>query len=112
MLNLKIFVSSPGDVGSEREICIRIIDRVQASFVRHLTLTTYLWEHEPMEPIQDFQSNIDDPGDYDIVICILWSRLGTRLHSRHRRDDDTTYRSGTEYEFERALEARNNRGGV
>src|SRR6266478_6710740 len=103
MLNLRIFLSSPGDVGRERESCRKIINRVEASLGRAVTLNPYFWEHEPMRPSEDFQSNIDDPGSFDIVICVLWSRLGTRLGTRHRRADGSSYSSGTEYEFEQAI---------
>ena len=52
---------------------------------------------------KDFQENIPSPAEFHIVLCILWSRLGTRLHSKHRRDDGTPYQSGTEFEFEEAV---------
>src|SRR5262249_45068676 len=50
------------------------------------------------------QANIPQPADFDLVVCVLWSRLGTRLHpGRYQRPDGSTYSSGTEYEFETAL---------
>lgn len=52
---------------------------------------------------KDFQENIPSPAEFDIVVCVLWSRLGSRLHSRHRRHDGTAYQSGTEFEFEEAV---------
>jgi len=54
----------------------------------------------------DFQGNIPKPSDFDIVICILWSRLGSPLNEKYRRADGSPYESGTEYEFEGANEAR------
>ena len=54
---------------------------------------------------RDFQENIPSPAEFDIVVCILWSRLGSRLHSKHRRHDGTAYQSGTEFEFEEAVRA-------
>jgi WD40 repeat protein len=110
MKTIRIFISSPGDVGRERELAGRIIARVQASFGRQVTLESYFWEHEPMRATTDFQSNISDPAEFDVVVCILWSRLGSRLHSQHQRPDGTTYASGTEYEFERAVEGFRLRG--
>src|SRR5438045_1273780 len=97
--SFRIFISSPGDVGRERELARRIIRRVEASFGRQVELNEYLWEHEPMRGTADFQGNIDDPAKFDIVVCILWSRLGSRLHSQHQRPDGSRYKSGTEYEF-------------
>jgi hypothetical protein len=106
MLDLRIFVSSPGDVGREREIAQRIIARLQGEFTAQARLTPYFWEHEPMlANAGDYQENIPAPGDFDIFLCLLWSRLGTRLGSKHRTQDGKTFESGTVYEFENALEA-------
>ena len=105
MRTLRIFISSPGDVGREREIARRVIPRVEASFGRRIKLEPYFWEHEPMRGTFDPQQNIPDTYDFDIVVCILWSRLGSRLHpGRHQRADGTPYASGTQFEFERAVE--------
>ncbi len=101
---LRIFVSSPGDVGREREVCSRVLDRLQAEFAGSIRLEPYFWEHEPMRAHKDFQSQIESPSDFDLFVCILWSRLGTRLHPGvHHRADGSPYASGTEYEFEDAM---------
>ena len=106
MIEVKIFVSSPGDVGREREITQRVIARLQGEFSAHAKLDPYFWEHEPMLANSgDYQENIPAPGDFDIFLCLLWSRLGTRLGSKHRTHDGKTFESGTVYEFENALEA-------
>ena len=63
-----------------------------------------------MRATTDFQGNIPMPSDYDIVICILWSRLGSALNEKYRRADGTPYASGTEYEFEDATQARQLKG--
>ena len=39
------------------------------------------------------------------MIAILWSRLGTRLPKDFRRADGSRYESGTEYEFEDAVQS-------
>jgi hypothetical protein len=106
MLDLRIFVSSPGDVGREREIAQRIIARLQGEFTAQARLTPYFWEHEPMlANAGDYQENIPAPSDFDIFLCLLWSRLGTRLGSKHRTRDGKTFESGTASEFQNALEA-------
>jgi hypothetical protein len=103
---LRIFVSSPGDVGREREIAGKVMERVDAHFGRDVKLEPYFWEHEPMRGTGDFQESIEDIGNFDIVMCILWSRLGSRLHpTKHHRPDGTPYKSGTEFEFEEAIRA-------
>jgi len=104
---LRIFISSPGDVGREREVAYRVIKRVEARFGERVKLEGYFWEHEPMRTTRgDFQENIPEPANFDLVVCILWSRLGSRLHPRIlQRPDGSPYASGTEYEFESATES-------
>ena len=107
MITLRIFISSPGDVGREREVAYRIVERVEARFGERVKLEGYFWEHEPMRATRgDFQENIPEPADFDLVVCILWSRLGSRLHPGvHQRADGSAYASGTEYQFENAMES-------
>jgi eukaryotic-like serine/threonine-protein kinase len=100
---IRIFVSSPGDVQLERLKAAEVVERIQGEVSAHAKLMPYFWEHEPMLATKDFQENIPSPADFDIVVCILWSRLGSRLHSKHRRHDGTAYESGTEFEFEEAV---------
>ena len=66
----------------------------------------YLWEDEPLQADDTFQAQIIDPADVEIVVCILWARLGSALpdEPRFRRRDETRYESGTQYEIERVLE--------
>jgi tetratricopeptide (TPR) repeat protein len=110
MFNLRIFISSPGDVGRERETSGRVIARLQAEFRGLAQLEPYFWEYEPMMAVKDFQENIPSTAEFDIVVCILWSRLGSRLHSKHQKPDGTPYESGTEFELVTATEAYKVRG--
>jgi len=102
---LRIFISSPGDVGQERLIATRTLERLQGEFAGAVELEPILWEHEPLRASAHFQEQIVPPSQTDIVICILWSRLGTRLPEQFQRADGTLFSSGTEWEFEDALQA-------
>ena len=104
MKTLQIFISSPGDVFEERAIADRVIDRLQSEYAGRIVLEPVLWEHEPLVATANFQEQIVQPSDTDIVIAILWSRLGTRLPKGYTRQDGSRYESGTEYEFEEAIE--------
>ena len=103
MTELSIFVSSPGDVAEERSLASRVIDRLGKEFGPDVTLSPIFWEHEPLTASSTFQDQLVRPSDTDIVVCILWSRLGTRLPAQFTREDGSRYDSGTEYEFEDAL---------
>ncbi len=107
---LRIFISSPGDVGQERVIAGRVIERLAGEFGDSVTLDAVLWEHEPMRATSHFQEQIIRPSETDIVVCILWSRLGSRLPEGFRRADGSTFASGTEWEFEDAAAAYRARG--
>jgi tetratricopeptide (TPR) repeat protein len=107
---LRIFISSPGDVGQERVIAARLLERLQGEFANAIELEPILWEHEPLRASAHFQEQIVPPSQTDIVICILWSRLGTRLPEQFHREDGSLYSSGTEWEFEDALKSFRERG--
>ena len=106
MEKLRIFVSSPGDVGRERLLSRHVIARLRGEYGRRVDLEAYFWEHEPMRGSTDFTGTIPDPSAFDIVVCILWSRLGSPLNENYRKADGSPYASGTEYEFEVALAGR------
>src|SRR4051794_16107064 len=107
---LQIFVSSPGDVGRERVIAGHVIARLRGEFRRRVDVSPYFWEHEPMRANTDYQGNIPQPSEFDIVVCILWSRLGSPLNEKYRRADGSVYDSGTQYEVEVAEESRRHVG--
>lgn len=107
---LRVFVSSPGDVSEERVVTQRVVERINARFAPHVRLSAILWEHEPLPASITPQSGVPDPAECDFVVCILWSRLGTRLPPEVTRRDGSRYGSGTEYEFERAIGAWTERG--
>lgn len=102
---IRIFISSPGDVFEERTLAQRVIERVQAEFAGRAVLEPVFWEHEPLLATDTFQTQITKPSDADIMVAILWSRLGTRLPKDFTRKDGSRYESGTEFEFEDAVEA-------
>ncbi len=110
MENLRIFISSPGDVLEERTLAERVIDRLQSEFAGRVTLEPTFWEHEPLVATAGFQEQLVRPSETDIVISILWSRLGTRLPPSFTRPDGSRYESGTEFEFEDAAASYREKG--
>lgn len=110
MRTFRIFVSSPGDVAEERLIARRVIERLRARFVENVEIEPIFWEHEPLAASASFQDQLPHPSEAHAVVCILWSRLGTRLPPTFRKPDGSHYASGTEFEFENALAGFRSRG--
>jgi hypothetical protein len=105
--SLVVFISSPGDVRPERAAAERIVTRLARQFITNFEITSIRWERKPLRATADFQSQIPRASLAHIVVVILWSRLGSLL-------DENQYRglisgkpvTGTEYEFEDALNGR------
>ncbi len=113
--SLRIFVSSPGDVKATREIAALTVERLAQDYARFFNVEPYLWEYEAMIASGHFQDSIEPPSAFDIVVLILWSRLGTRLPERtalreYRGIDGRAPLTGTEWEFEEALQATQKSG--
>jgi len=111
----RIFISSPGDVGDERRRAALVVSRLKREFARFFEISAVLWEYEPMLASGHFQDLIVPPGEVDVVVMILWSRLGTPLPERtkvreYRGLDGRAPVTGTEWEFEQAVNARAVRG--
>lgn len=105
MLKLRIFISSPSDVGAERSVALAVTERLQFQFRGQIELETYLWERSLLRATATFQTQIVDIQQSDLALFILWARMGTPLPlEQFSRPDGSQYRSGTEYEFERARE--------
>ena len=100
---LRVFISSPGDVIPERRICKTVIGRLNEEFSGQAFLVPILWEEEPLLASETFQAQIHPPRQTDIYIGILWSRIGSPLPDTIRRPDGSVYDSGTAFEFEDAL---------
>ncbi len=140
MKTIKVFVSSPGDVQAERTVADRLIRAIAeelsipisvqySNLLRDsettdspiiggqpesggLILCPYFWEYQRFSPELGYQDQIPNTSGFDLVITILWSRLGTKLHSRFRMPDGSEPRSGTEYEIAWAKAQRQKTPGV
>ena len=67
----------------------------------------------PMLATQTPQESVNDalprPADCDVVIVILWSRMGTPLPDSLRKPNGEPYLSGTEWEYEDAVNSSGSR---
>lgn len=100
----RIFISSPGDMGPERQLVSDAIARVNAS-LQGVSLEAYLSEQDLYFAHRGPQEGIPLTSDYDLVVCLLWKRIGTLLLPDRFNAPDGRKRTGTEFEFETAVEA-------
>jgi hypothetical protein len=132
MRTIDIFLSSSADVQKERAVAEQLIRSVAAEFNLPINvsysnplrgskaedasvgrkdfgdestpiLCPRFWEYPELEG-DDFPEQIPDTGRYDLVICILWSRLGTAPLHNCVMPDGSRPRSATEYEIAWALD--------
>src|ERR1700730_3939594 len=133
MTTINIFLFSTADVKKERAVAEQLIRSVAAEFnlpinvsysnplqgskegdeisveredfgdESTLVLCPCFWEYPELEG-DDFLEQIPNPGQYDLVICILWSRLGTALVQKCVMPDGSRPRSATDYEVAWALD--------
>src|SRR5262245_47679519 len=101
---LKVFVASPGDVLQERGIVREVLDSINRTLGRekNIMLEFVGWETDThpaigSDPQDIVNQQIADMSQYHIFIGIMWNRLGTPTPRAE---------SGTEEEFNRALESR------
>lgn len=107
---IRIFLSSPGDVADEREIVAGVINGLakSASFRERADIVCVRWDDKatgtlPMGSRYTPQPYVDEwlgtADAADLTIVILWSRLGTAFEDQ----DGKVHRSGTVNEFYAAL---------
>ncbi|WP_372604798.1 response regulator, partial [Actibacterium sp.] len=107
---IKVFISSPGDVIAERLIVKSVIGRLNDEFAGRALLVPILWEEEPLLASDTFQAQIHPPRETEIYIGIMWSRIGSPLPPSITRPDGSQYESGTVFEYEDALQGYQTRG--
>jgi hypothetical protein len=108
---IRLFLSSPGDVSDERAVVLEVVERLRYDpFISQVAdLRVASWDN-PAAPVpllasEHPQHSIDAmlkrPSQCDIVIAILWSRLGASLPFGAPRGSSTL--SGTAWEIDDAL---------
>src|SRR5271157_1924521 len=141
MKTIRVFVSSAGDVQKERHLADRVMRSIAAEFnvavsassyfqrlaegncglenagleTEHhgsLLLCPYFWENQRFRPDSGYQGQIPNTAEFDLVICILWSRLGAQVVPTTRLPDGNPSASGTEYEIAWAMDHSNKHRGI
>ncbi len=104
---VRVFISSPGDVAQERDKARQVLEGLQRLYPG-VSLVPVLWEELALPVTASFQEAIDlvlHKQPIDIAVFILWSRLGSPLGKSIVKRDGSSYRSGTEREFDLMLAA-------
>jgi formylglycine-generating enzyme required for sulfatase activity len=117
---LRVFLSSPSDVADERGLARAVLRDLpkEPQFQGRLALEEVSWDAPgagaplaahltPQEAINQRRAK---PSDCDIVLVILWARMGTPLPPDYTKPDGTPYLSGTEWEYFDAIEAAEKHG--
>jgi len=115
LLHLRVFLSSPGDVQEERRAARDVVASLQkgALLRGRVTIDTVSYDDpdapSPMTANETPQDAVNRytgrPSECDLVVVILWSRLGTPIPPKMHRADGTRFDSGTVWEYEDALRA-------
>lgn len=105
----KVFIASPGDTNSEREICDKVFEEINNGLgeIYHFRIESLKWEKDVRPSIQnrDGQSIINDQigNEYRIFIGIMNKKFGSPT---------TKAGSGTEEEFNNAFERYKKKGDL
>jgi len=100
---IKIFIASPSDVKEEREIAKTVLGRLKRRYKKYFEIEDILWENKPLSAVNPHQDEIDNPSITDIVVVILWSKLGSNLGSNYKgKITQKQPVTGVEWEFEEA----------
>ncbi len=107
---LRIFISSPGDVREERDLARALIKDELAylpAFRGRVTFEAVSWDDPAARvamlanetPQESVNRSLPRPATCDLVLLILWSRMGTPLPEVVRKPNGDGYVSGTEWEY-------------
>ncbi|MEO5347869.1 MAG: ATP-binding protein, partial [Magnetococcus sp. YQC-9] len=96
----------------EREVVRRVVDRLDREFAYHFRVESVLWEREPLIATEHFQTMITPPSETEIVVAVIWSRLGSNLPESEFQGKVTgkVPVTGTEWEFEDAVHGYRQQG--
>ena len=120
MRQFRIFLASPGDVNTERGIAREVIERLrnELRFRDEVDIKVVAWDQPGvgvameagLTPQEAITRGLQEPRGCDLVVVIVWSRIGTPLPNTYRKADGSRFRSGTEWEFLNAIEGFREQG--
>jgi formylglycine-generating enzyme required for sulfatase activity len=114
-LHLKVFIGSPADVNDERQLAWNALTQLpyRPAFRGKVSFEAVAWNlpHPKIPLLANIpaQSSVNwikgEPSACDLVVIILWSRLGSPAKQAEYAKPDGGFFTGTEWEFDNALNA-------
>ena len=90
----RIFLASPGDVQDERDRTRSVIEQIrhERAFRDRVNIEVVAWDQTGaavamdagLTPQEAIKQGLPEPADCDLVVVILWSRMGTPLPDEYR----------------------------
>jgi WD40 repeat protein/serine/threonine protein kinase len=142
MKTIRVFVSSAADVQKERHLADRVMRSIAAEFnvavsasssnfqrlaegnggfenggleteyYGKLLLCPYFLEYQRFRPDSGYQGPIPHTAEFDLVVCILWSRLGAPVIPTTRLPEGNLSALETEYESVGPMGPANTHRGI
>lgn len=104
---IHITIISPTDVNKERDIIKEVCDEFNLYLRKKLKIVVHRWEDYPQVFHKDPQAGFNSYHELaksDLVVAIMWYRLGTFLPKTYQGKVTGTQRvTGTQFEFEEAV---------
>jgi hypothetical protein len=115
---VRVFVASPKDVADERAIAFQVLKKLSEDplIEDRVALQVAVWDKRgvPMlagvTPQEAVVQALGRPSECDIVIVILWSRIGTTLDPQSALGAEAPGESGTLWEYRDAVKASRESG--
>lgn len=116
LVRFRIFLASPGDVPMERKLARETINHIgnERRFRGRFDIEIVAWDQPGaavameagLTPQDAIAQGLPKPDECDLTVVILWSRIGTQLPADFDlKVDGTAYLSGTEWEYQNALQS-------
>ncbi|HYN21777.1 MAG TPA: hypothetical protein VE078_12505, partial [Thermoanaerobaculia bacterium] len=120
-IRVRVFVASPDDVTDERATAMKLLEELPADplLEGRLALQVVAWDKHGvgvpmlagMTPQDAILHNLPKPAECDVVVLILWSRVGTPLDPASEAAGGAVGVTGTISEYRNAVQASQRAGG-
>jgi hypothetical protein len=68
---VRVFISSPSDVATERDIAEQVVARLAGIWKAHVRIESVRWERAHYDAGKSFQEQVGEMAQFDVVCGIL-----------------------------------------